>query len=142
MIQDLHLAMITFVAAMRAMAGNLISIEKRGLTSNDLKLELHLVIDDLVKHIFNTYFSNACSCEMVRSEGEYDSSRNDSVIGDTTNLAITTNGKFIGSSSNVIAGSINVPQEATCHSSDRNMLDKSDDPLRLSDPNLQNSGFC
>ena len=79
---------------------------------------------------------------MARSEGEYDSSRNDSVIGDTTNLAITTNGKFRGSSSNVIAGSINVPQEATCHSSDRNMLVKSDDPLRLSDPNLQNSGFC
>ena len=142
MIQDLHLAMITFVAAMRAMAGNLISIEKRGLTSKDLKLELHLVIDDLVKHIFNTYFSNACSCEMVRSEGEYDSSRNDSVIGDTTNLAITTNGKFIGSSSNVIAGSINVPQEATCHTSDRNVLDKSDDPLLLPNPNLQNSGFC
>ena len=138
--------MITFVAAMRAMAGNLISIEKRGLTSKDLisylKLELHLVIDDLVKHIFNTYFSNACSCEMVRSEGEYDSSRNDSVIGDTTNLAITTNGKFIGSSSNVIAGSINVPQEATCHTSDRNVLDKSDDPLLLPNPNLQNSGFC
>ena len=79
---------------------------------------------------------------MARSEGEYDSSRNDSVIGDTTNLAITTNGKFRGSSSNVIDGSINVPQEATCHSSDRNMLDKSDDPLRLSDPNVQNSSFC
>ena len=41
-IQDLHLAMITFVAAMRAMAGNLISIEKRGLTSKDLNISLKL----------------------------------------------------------------------------------------------------
>ena len=79
---------------------------------------------------------------MARSEGECDSPRNDSVIGDTTNLAITTNGKFRGPSSNVIAGSKNVPQEVTCHISDRNMLDKSDAPLGLPDPNLQNSGLC
>ena len=79
---------------------------------------------------------------MAKSEGEYDSSRNDSVIGDAANLTVSDNGKFRGSSSDVITGAINVPQETIFKSCDLDPLDESHDTLPLPDANQQNSGIC
>ena len=79
---------------------------------------------------------------MAKSEGEYDSSRNDSVIGDTANLAVSDNGKFRESSSDVIIGSINAPQETIFKSCEVDPLDDSHETLLLPDSNQQNSGIC
>ena len=79
---------------------------------------------------------------MAKSEGEYDSSRNDSVIGDTANLTVSDNGKFRGSSSAVITGSINAPQETILKTCDVDPFNESHETLPLPDSNQQNSGIC
>ena len=141
-IQDLHPAMITFVVALRATAGNLISIQKHGSTSKDKINIIYNINNNIIKNIFNAHFSNACSCEMAKSEGEYDSSRNDSVIGDTANLTVSDNGKLRGSSSDVITGSINLRQETIFKSCDVDPFDESHDTLPLPDSHQQKSGIC